>query len=103
MGLRRRVSRQNERRCVMVDELIEMYRDGAITAYQVMMDCLHMLDPGHPEVVLSTLPDEILKEMLDYAHRYDASCMRSIAGPPPAVDQVSAAQRWIEEKSRQKA
>ena len=87
----------------MVDELIEMYRDGAITGYQVMMDCLHMLDPDHPTPVLSCLPEEILEEMLDYAHRYDPSCMYSIAGLPPAADQVRAAQRWIEEKKRQKA
>jgi hypothetical protein len=84
----------------MVNELIEMYRDGAITGYQVMMDCLHMLDPDHPDLVLSHLPEEILEEMLAYAHRYDPSCMRSIAGLPPAVDQVRAAQRWIEEKRR---
>ena len=84
----------------MVDELIEMYRDGAITGYQVMMDCLHMLDPDHPEVVLSHLPQEVLEEMLDYAHRYDPSCMRSNAGLPPAADQVRAAQRWIEEGRR---
>ena len=57
----------------MVDELIEMYQDGAITGYQVMMDCLHMLDPDHPDLVLSRLPEEILEEMLDYAHRYDPS------------------------------
>src|SRR5438445_10986911 len=101
MGLRGRISGQNERRCVMVDELIEMYREGAITGYQVMMDCLHMLDPGHRELVLSALPEEILGEIMDYAHRYDPSCMRSIAGLPPAVDPVRMAQRWIEEKRRQ--
>lgn len=87
----------------MVDELLEMYRGGAITGYQVMMDCLHGLDPDHASLVLSHLPEEILEEMLDYARRYDPSRMRSIAGFHPAVDQVRAAQRWIEEKRRQKA
>jgi hypothetical protein len=87
---------------VILDELIEMYRDGAITGYQVTIDCLHMLDPDQPDLVLSHLPEEILEEMLDYAHRYDPSCMRSNAGLPPAVDQVTAAQRWIEKKRRQK-
>jgi hypothetical protein len=87
----------------MVDELIEMYREGAITGYQVMMDCLTMLDPLHPDAVLHRLPEEILEEMLDYAHRYDLSRMRSIAGLPPAEDQVRAAQRWVEEEKRQKA
>src|SRR5271163_4867299 len=103
MGLCRRIGGQYERRSVMVDELIEMYQNGAITGYQVMMDCLHMLDPDHPDLVLSHLPEEILEEMLHYAHRYDPSCMRSIAGLPPAVDQVRAAQGWIEDKRRKKA
>jgi hypothetical protein len=85
----------------MPGDLIEMYREGAITGYQVMMDCLQMLDPDHPDLVLSQLPEEILEEMLNYAHRYDPSCMRSIAGLPPALDQVRAAQRWIDEKRRQ--
>lgn len=87
----------------MVDELIEMYRDGAITGYQVMIDCLHIVDPDHPDLVLSPLPEEILEEMMQYAHRYDPSCMRSITGLPPSVDQVGAAQRWIEERRRKKA
>ena len=87
----------------MVDELIEMYRAGAITGYQVMLDCLHRLDPNHPDLVLSHLPEEILEEMLDYARRYDPSCLRSIAGLPPAADQARAAQHWIEEIRRQKA
>jgi hypothetical protein len=94
---------KNKKRCMMVDQLIEMYQDGAITGYQVMIDCLHRLDPDHLNLVLSGLPEEFLEEMLDYAHRYDPSCMRSIGGLPPAVDQVRAAQRWIEEKKRQKA
>ncbi len=86
----------------MVDELIEMYQNGAITGYQVTIDCLHMLDPDQPDLVLIRLPEEILEEMLDYAHRYVPSCMRSNKGLPPAVDQVKSAQRWIEKIQRQK-
>lgn len=85
----------------MLNELLEMYRDGAITGYQVMIDCLHMLDPNHPDLVLRGLPAEVLDEMLAYSHRYDPSRMQSVAGLPPAVDQVTAAQRWIEERKRQ--
>lgn len=87
----------------MVNELLEMYWDGAITGYQVMIDCLHMLDPDNPDLVLSHLPEEILEEMLKYAQRYDPSTMRSMAGLPPAADQVNAAQKWIEEHKREKA
>ncbi len=83
----------------MVDELLEMYREGAITGYQVMMDCLHMIDPDQPDLVLSRLPKEVIEEMLEYAHRYDPPRMRSNAGLPPTLVQVRAAQRWIEEKA----
>jgi hypothetical protein len=88
---------------MVVDELIEMYEEGAITGYQVMIDSLHLLDPHNPDLILSHLPKEILEEMLEYAERYDPSCMRSIAGLSPGIDQVRAAQSWIEERRRQKA
>ncbi len=32
----------------MISRLIEMYESGSITGYQVMMDCLQMLDPDNP-------------------------------------------------------
>ena len=80
-----------------VNELIEMYDDGAITGYQVMIDSLHLLDHKQPDIVLSRLPEEVLEEMREYVLRYDPSSMRSIAGAPPTVDQVRAARRWIEE------
>ena len=67
----------------MISELLEMYRSGAITGYQVMIDCLHMLDPNHPELALGRLPNEVLEEMLEYARRYDPSCMRSNTGTSP--------------------
>jgi hypothetical protein len=68
-----------------------------------MMDCLHLLDPNHPERVLIHLPQEVLEEMLQYSRRYDPSCMRSNAGLPPTLDQVQAARRWIEDLRRQQA
>jgi len=73
------------------------------SGYQVMMDSLHVLDPDHPDHILSQLPEEILEAMLQYAQRYDPSCTRTSAGLPPAVAQVRAAQRWIEEQKRKKA
>jgi hypothetical protein len=84
----------------MIDELLAMYRDGAITGYQVMIDCLKQIDPKHPEAILSRLPDEILDEISEYVRRYNPSCMRSLAGPPPAEAQVKATQQWIEEGAR---
>jgi hypothetical protein len=79
----------------MIRKLIEMYESGSITGYQVMMDCLQMLDPLNPDLVLSELPEEILDEMMAYAQRYDPSRPRSATFIPPAEDQVRAAERWI--------
>jgi hypothetical protein len=79
----------------MIERLIEMYESGSITGYQVMMDCLQMLDPNNPDLVLSELPEEILGEMLDYARRYDPRRPHSASLIPPAEDQVRTAERWI--------
>ena len=78
-------------------QLIEMYKEGAITGYQVMIQCLHMLDPQEPQLVLSHLPDEIHEEMLEYAKRYNPRRPRSDSPIPPAEDQVRSAERWIQE------
>jgi hypothetical protein len=79
----------------MINRLIEMYESGSITGYQVMMDCLQMLDPDNPDLVLSDLPEEILDEILSYARRYDPRRAHSASLRPPAEDQVRAAERWI--------
>ena len=81
----------------MVRQLVEMYKDGFITGYQVMIDCLHMLDPDNPDLVLSHLPDEVLEEMLEYARRYDPRRPRSVSPIPPTLDQVRSAEQWIQD------
>ncbi len=79
----------------MIRRLIEMYESGSITGYQVMMDCLQMLDPDDPDLVLSELPEVLLNEMLNYARRYDPRRPCSESLMPPAEDQVRAAESWI--------
>jgi hypothetical protein len=85
---------------MIVTELVEMYEEGVITAYQAAMDCLHMLDPVDPGVVLSGLPCKIVDEMLEYARRYDPSRIQSRRRPFPAGDQVRSAQNWIESRRK---
>ncbi len=87
----------------MLAELLEMYRDGAITGYQVMLDCLHMLDSVNPNLILGQLPEEILQEMLEYCQRYDPSRMCSNSGPAPSAAQVREARRWLDESSEKRA
>lgn len=80
----------------MIKKLIEMYEGGSITGYQVMMDCLQMLDPDEPGLVLAELPAEVLEEMAAYARRYDPHRPHSASLVPPAEDQVRSAERWIQ-------
>lgn len=79
----------------MIAKLVQLYRDGIITCYQVMMDCLHMVDPENPVVVLQNLPAEVQDEMLDYASRYDPRKSAPKERIMPTFDQVEAASKWI--------
>jgi hypothetical protein len=76
-------------------ELVAMYKNGAITAHHLAVECLHMLDPSDPCLVLSALPKEILQEIEDFAKTYRPERMVTNYGVIPAPDQVDAAIEWI--------
>lgn len=80
----------------MMQKHIEMYEKGAITADHLAVQCLHMLDPRRPELVLGEVPDDILRAILKYAQDYEPGRMRTNYGSQPAMEQVAAAKRWIE-------
>lgn len=80
----------------MIASLVAMYENGAITADHLVAQCLNMVDPAAPELVLGRLPESILDRMLDYTRSYVPNRMVSNYGALPAVDQVEAARRWIE-------
>jgi hypothetical protein len=82
----------------MMKKLVGMYETGAVTADHLVAECLHMLDPQCPDLVLSVLPPEILERMLKYTIEYRPRRMRSNYGLQPTVDQVEAAKHWIEAK-----
>jgi len=80
----------------VIDKLVEAYEHGQITAEHLVVQCLHMLDPEHPDLILKDLPRPILDRVVQYACTYQPGKMRSNFGLQPAVDQVEAAKRWIE-------
>lgn len=82
----------------MIRELVEMYDAGTITAHHLAVQCVHLLDPDEPELVLGQLPDDILAAIQDFADSYDSRSMRTNYGVIPASDQVFAATNWIREK-----
>jgi hypothetical protein len=82
----------------MIPELVEMYETGAVTAHHLAAQCLQMLDPAEPELVLAQLPDDILAAIEDFADGYDPKGMKTNYGVIPAQDQVIAATKWIRKK-----
>ena len=81
----------------MITSLVRMYEKGAITADHLVAQCIQMIDPDDPGLVLSDLPDSILDRMLAYTRRYQPDRMKSTYGIPPATDQAEAARNWIED------
>ena len=79
----------------MITSLVSMYEKGAITADHLAAQCIHMIDPEDPGLVLSDLPNPILDRMLAYAQRYQPDRMVSTYAMVPAADQVEAARSWI--------
>lgn len=87
----------------MMEKLVSMYESGDITADHLAVQCLHMLDPANPNLVLAALPENVLGRVLKYAREYRPGQMRTNYGLQPAVDQVAAAKKWIETRDRQSA
>jgi len=80
---------------VTTNSLVDMYQNGKLTADHLMVQCLHMIDPANPELVLSTLPHEILMRMIEFARQYRPNGMVTNYGILPATDQVDAAKKWL--------
>ena len=81
----------------MISLLLSMYEKGAITLDHLVAECIQLIDPDDPGVVLGDLPDSILDRMLIYARRYQPDRMVSNYGTLPTAEQVQAAQNWIED------
>ncbi|MGA9923622.1 MAG: hypothetical protein WBQ29_09470, partial [Isosphaeraceae bacterium] len=81
----------------MITSLVSMYEKGAITSDHFVAQCIHMIDPDDPGLVLSDLPNSILDRMLIYARRYQPGRMVSNYENLPTTDQVEAAKNWIED------
>jgi hypothetical protein len=79
----------------MLTSLVSMYEKGAITADHLVAQCIQMIDPEDPGMVLNDLPNPILDRMLGYALRYQRDHMVSTYGVLPTADQVEAARSWI--------
>ena len=66
-------------------------------------ECIKLVDPDDPGLVLSDLPNSVLDTILGYAQRFKPNRMVSNYGVLPAADQVDAARSWIEDLQTLKA
>ncbi len=80
----------------MTQALVAMYRKGALTAHHLAVQCLQMIDPDNPTLILDVLPREIHAEMLEFARHYRPDDMVTNDGLIPTENQVEAARTWIE-------
>jgi hypothetical protein len=87
----------------MTRSLVEKYRLGMITEGHLVVESLHRVDPEDPGLVLSSLPDNILLQVLRFANEYQDGRMITNYGIMPAQDQVLAAREWIEKLLQQTA
>ena len=87
----------------MMAKLVTMYENGDITADHLAVECLQMLDPANPAMVLAVLPGSVLQKVLKYAREYRPGQMRTNFGLQPTLEQIAAAKKWIETKDRQSA
>jgi hypothetical protein len=81
----------------MMTSLVAMYQKGAITADHLAVECLHIIDPKAPALVLDPLPREVIMRMIEFTRQYIPGGMVTNYGILPALDQVQAAKKWIEE------
>jgi hypothetical protein len=82
----------------MMTNLVSMYQDGAVTAGHLAAECLRMIDPENPGLVLEPLPEEVLSKVRDFIEEYRPRGMVTNFGLLPAEDQVQAARAWIESR-----
>ena len=84
----------------MIKELVRIYDAMGISAHQLILESLHMIDPEHPELVMCDLPQGLWEQILEFADAYLTEGMETTYRILPARDQVEAAKRWIEERRR---
>lgn len=80
----------------IMEALVEKNRLGKISDDHLVLECLHMVDPEEPALVLNSIPENILDRMLGFANEYLQGRMPTSPGLLPTQDQVLAAKDWIE-------
>jgi hypothetical protein len=78
-----------------IPRLVTRYTAGAITAQHLFIQCLDMLDPAHPDLVLGAIPTRLLDDFARFVDEYRQGAMVTTYGVLPGVDQVNAATKWF--------
>jgi hypothetical protein len=78
-----------------MQQLVGRYTAGAITGQHLFVECLRMLDPANPGVVLAALPSRLLNDFARFVDDCQPGAMVTTHGLLPSADQVHAATKWL--------
>ncbi|WZO98487.1 hypothetical protein EP7_000066 [Isosphaeraceae bacterium EP7] len=82
-------------------ELIDRYSKGTKTSQELVVDCLNLVDPGDPSLVLGELPPETLPQLAEFLENDLADGMRDLDdGAIPTPAQVTSARCWLAMQDR---
>ncbi len=82
---------------MMIQQIVARYESGVITAHEMVVDCLSLIDPGHPAAVLDQIPLRTLPLLAEFLDGFRPEEMRSLQGKMiPTEGQVLAAKGWLD-------
>jgi hypothetical protein len=87
----------------MTRSLVEKYRMGMITDDHLMIESLRLVVPENPGLVLSGLPESILRRISQFTHDHPQRRLLTNYGVLPTQDQIQAAGDWIEKSLQHEA
>lgn len=78
-------------------ELLANYMDGTITAAHYSMAIVDLIDASNVKSVLTSVPEEVLDRLRDFATFYKEGQMIAIkGGTDPGPERVAVLRNWFE-------
>ncbi len=85
-----------------IQQVLARYESGAITAHEMVVDCLGRVDPGDPAAILDQIPPRALPQLAEFLAAYKPGAMLTLHDRMiPSSAQVLAARRWLGPASEQ--
>jgi hypothetical protein len=83
-----------------IQQLVGRHSSGAITGQHLIVQCLLLLDPVNPDLVLAAIPQCLLDKFALFVDEYRPGYMITTHGALPTREQVAAAAKWLARAGR---